>query len=478
MLITRDIINKDIVFYDYDHKFNKTQYDYVKLSAKIDFFKNFLMYKNCKKGESILIGFAASIEQIALFFAAAELGLSVIVADYKILDNEEYIGFLDTKTKILMPITYFIGFNDSGTDDEAVRKHLFYSDVCDNVFTYKDLQNYHNYDNNDIIIADKNDILLKCTSSGTTGTPKKVEHSHEFLYNISKRNSTFFDGHVALLFNLNHGSSLATYFLPSLMSPNVKEFTNGSSQQNYKGENNVNIWTKVLNKCNHLMIPYTEILEQFLLGFNFPEMTYYTLSPIQKNMTTDKMKSRYKDIMSFFGCNETSGPIFINKASYDDFQVNVYRKIDDYYNIESIDPLIVNLKEYRISINTQDAFEKKDLTGFTFFGRRNLMRVNGLEVFKKYEEFVNFDADLIYDSVYNEIYLAAWVRLGKKEFEEEELIKKISEINKKMHSMSGGSHKITKFKFLKRYHFTLGVKIDHEFLRSYFREKVENNVEV
>lgn len=475
-LITRNIINKNIKFYDYDGSFNKTEYGYDDISLQVDYFKNLLVDSGAKKGESVLIGFSASIQQIGLFFASCELGLSVIVADYKAMNNEEYSGFLDTKTKILMPINYFIGFDPRDLEPEEMYKFLFYKEVCETIITCEDLESYTNYSKNDKILADKDDIVLRCTSSGTTGTPKLVEHTHEFLYNISKRNSSFFDGHVALLWNLNHGSSLATYFLPSIMSSDAEQFTNMVSIPRYNELDNM--MEKILSKINHIMIPYTEVLEKFLDSFSFPQMTYYTLSPIQKKMTTDSMKKKYKDIISFFGSNETSGPIFINKASYDNFEVDVYHKVDDYYDIEEIDTLTVRLKEYGISINTQDTFEKKDETSLTFKGRKNLMRVNGLEVFRAYNDLIDFDADLIYDSVYNEIYLAAWMRLGKKEFEESVLVKKVKEINEKMTNMSGGSHKISKFKFLKRYLFTLGVKIDHEFLRSYFRERVENNVEV
>lgn len=475
-LITRDIINRDIKFYDYYDDSAKMEYDYDDISTDVDYFKNLLVDSGAKKGESVLIGFAPSIKQIALFFASCELGLSVIVADYKAMNNEEYSGFLDTKTKILMPINYFIGFDPRNLEPKDAYKFLFYKEVCETVITCEDLESYTNYNKNDTILANKNDIILRCTSSGTTGTPKLVEHTHEFLYNISKRNTSFFDGHVSLLWNLNHGSSIATYFLPSIMSSEVEQFTNILSYQ--KGDIIYDGIEEVLSCCNHMMIPYTEVLEHFLDAFSFSQMTYYTLSPIPKKMTTDSMKNKYKDIISFFGCNETSGPIFINKASYDNFEVDVYHKFDDYYDIEKIDTLTVRLKEYDISINTQDTFEKKDKTSLTFKGRKNLMRVNGLEVFRAYDDFVDFDANLIYDSVYNEIYLSAWIRSGKKDIEEKELIEKIKEINEKMSNMSGGSHKISKFKFLKRYLFTLGVKIDHEFLRSYFRERVENNVEV
>lgn len=477
-LITRNIINKNILFCDYDSKYKKTEYGYKHLSKRIDFFKNFLIDQGCKRGDSILIGYAVGLDQTSAFFAASELGLVIIVADYKVLDNEEYVGFLDTKTKILMPIKYFLFREHHDAPEDFVNFKLqFYNQVCETVIKSKQIEEYSNYEPNDTIWAKESDILMRCTSSGTTGTPKKVTHTHEFLHNISKRNSIFFDNEVTLLWNLNHGSSLATYFVPALMSDNVTNFNNAIKELQDTPEAILPL-KDALKNSNHVMIPYPETIERFIEVFEFPELTYYTLSPISNKIRNGLSNGRCKDIISFFGSNETSGPVLINKASYDNFEVDVYHKVDDYYDIEEIDTLTVRLKEYGISINTQDTFEKKDETSLTFKGRKNLMRVNGLEVFRAYNDLIDFDADLIYDSVYNEIYLAAWMRFGKKEFEEYVLAEKIKEINEKMSNMSGGSHKISKFKFLKRYQFTLGVKIDHEFLRSYFRERVENNVEV
>ena len=477
-IITRECINKNISFSDYDSNYKRTEYGYKDLSKRIDFFKNFFVDDGAQPGDTVLIGYAAGIDQTSAFFAAVELGMIIIMADYKTLENEEYAGFLDTKTKIMMPINYFLFREHHDVDENSINYKLeFFKDICARVVQSKDIDEYDNYAPNNIMAPAGSDIMMRCTSSGTTGTPKLINHTHEFVYNISKRNSKMYDNTVILLWNLNHGSSLATYFVPALMSKKVINFIHAIKPLEDKSKAILPL-KDALQNSNHVMVPYAETLESFLNVFDLPKLTYYTLSTISNKMRNGLSQKKCKDIISLFGCNETSGPVFINKASYDNFEVDVYHKVDDYYDIEEIDTLTVRLKEYGISINTQDTFEKKDENSFRFYGRKNLMRVNGLEVFKAYDNLIDFDATLIYDSVYNEIYLAAWIRFGKKEFEESVLVEKIKEINEKMSNMSGGSHKISKFKFLRRYQYTLGVKIDHEFLRVYFRERVESNVEV
>ena len=54
------------------------------------------------------------------------------------------------------------------------------------------------------VMPQASDELLLCTSSGTTDTPKKIKHTHEFLFEISYRNEKIFkfDGNVLHLKNL------------------------------------------------------------------------------------------------------------------------------------------------------------------------------------------------------------------------------------------------------------------------------------
>lgn len=456
MLITRDIINKDILFSDYVDHSNQQEYSYEDISIKIDFFKNYLLDIGCKKGESVLIGYACGIDQTALIFAICELGLNFIVNDYKMLEGD--INFIDTKSKILMPIDYY--FDIDNTSDF---KKKYISNISKRTITNSELSEYDNYEPNHLILADPSDIVMKCTSSGTTGTPKLVQHTHEFIYNISKRNEIFFNNTVGIAYNLNHGSSLATYFLPAIISSNVKNIVNLPAYF-MRNDGYITYVEKVYNilqKFDHLMVPYENQLNRIIKSYDLPNIVYYTLTSITQELY--KNKHKFKDIVSFFGCNETSGPIFINRASFDDFRTDVYHKVDDYYELKSISPLTVTLKEYSTDLNTNDVFEHQN--GFKFSGRKNLLRINGVDIqkdshyniLKEYE----IDGDFVYDTVYNEIYLALW---SDKKCE-------IQSINVELAKISNGAHAISKYEQLKKYDFVTGVKLDQELLRCYFRER-------
>lgn len=462
MLITRDIINKNVLFLDQLDYHISEEYSYEEISLKIDFFKNYLLDLGCKKGESVLIGYACGIDQTALIFAVSELGLNFIVNDYRI-DYKIVKGntdFLDTKSKILMPIDYYF---DNDTSDF---KKKYLSKISKRTITKAELSGYNNYGPNHLILATPDDILMKCTSSGTTGTPKLVRHTHEFIYNISKRNSIFFNNTVGIAYNLNHGSSLATYYLPSLTSPEVKKIINLPIHFFRGGAGGYITYVEkvhnILQEFDHLMVPYESQLNRIIESYDLPNIMYYTLSSISQDLY--KKRDRFKDVISIFGCNETSGPIFINRTSFNDFRPDVYYKVDNYYELRSISPLIVFLKEYNIELNTNDVFIP-DLHGFRFNGRKDLVRINGINIQKDSHYNIlkkhSLDADFIYDTVYNKIYLAIWADTKCE----------IQSINDELVKISDGAHTISKYERLNKDDFVQGVKLDQEYLRCYFREE-------
>ena len=49
----------------------------------------------------------------------------------------------------------------------------------------------YDYTPNNNIFAKNDSIIMKCTSSGTTGTPKPIKHTHAFIESISKESILF-----------------------------------------------------------------------------------------------------------------------------------------------------------------------------------------------------------------------------------------------------------------------------------------------
>jgi hypothetical protein len=454
MIVTRELINKSITFRDSSSL--DCPYTYMDLSKDIDAYKNMLQYTyNAVAGQSVLIGEQSGRVQLALVFACLELGLTITIVDYG--RKDKFITkYIDPKTTILLPIDFFILSSSDVTD-----KFEFFREVCGTTI----LLNTESLDYaiNKTIQSEPNTILLKCTSSGTTGTPKLVIHTHEFIYTLVTRNAKMFNGIIGQAFNLSHGSSLATFFLPTLFSENVTEYINFSLPTT----------ELVLAKFNldHLMLPYPDMIEVFVeeyKTFAHSGITLYSLTYVRDEWKIHLQKGKIKDIISFFGSNETSGPTLVNKASYKDFDRRRYHKIDDFYGLDIKNTeLIVTLPVYDTKIETKDEFLSNGQT-FVHLGRNDFYRINGTFFLEtSYQRVVKdrLNGDLVFDFVRNEIYLAIWEPSN-------DLEEKFKEIQDTLRDRSDGTHYISKYAELSYDDFLSGIKLDQELLREYFRRHV------
>lgn len=454
MIVTRELINKSITFRDdsdLDHP-----YTYIELSDLIDAYKNLLQYNyDAVPGQSVLIGEQSGIKQLALVFACLELGLTITIVDYGRKDNFQ-TGYFDPKTTLLLPIHYFIVSTADITD-----KFSFFNDACDTTIILAD--EALDYAPNQTVNAMPDTILLKCTSSGTTGTPKIVYHTHEFIFALVMRNAKMFGGVIGQAFNLSHGSSLATFFLPTLFSDDVTDYINFSSS------NTETIIARF--SLDHLMLPYPDMIEQFIEQYSASDNSgiyLYSLTYIRDEWKQAIHDKNIKDIISFFGSNETSGPTLVNRVSHPNFNRQIYRKIDDFYDFEIRDSeLVVKLPIYNAEIETKDQFVSNG-EDFLHLGRKDLHRINGtFFTLSSYVKFVKdrIDGDLVFDFVRNEIYLAIWKT-------PKHLTKRIEEIQAFLRQRSGNAHYISKHQVLTYDDFLSGIKLDQELLREYFRRHV------
>jgi acyl-CoA synthetase (AMP-forming)/AMP-acid ligase II len=461
-MITREIINKNIIFKDISDPYNNddvtNEYSFNELSESIDICKNILQKKyGAHAGETALIGAEPGKLQIALIFACIELGITLIIVDYQSSSNWMDGDYIDSKTKALLPITYFLLENNKN----GTPKYKFFQKICPKVINFSE-EEIDKTPNNQIL-SNKDTVLIKCTSSGTTGTPKIIEHTHEFMYHLIFRNKHFFDKSVGLIFNLNHGSSIATYFLPAVVSEKVDHIYSI-------------IWThvskKITNKINHVMIPYPHYINRFLNeNLNFSsELTLYTLSTIKREWIPFVKEKKIKDIISIFGSNETSGPVLINRASDPKFHESKYKAIDDFYNIKLSEngEFLITLPFYNKTINTNDTF-KYNNNNYYHMGRSDLIRVNGLAVdTSNYQTIAKniLDCDVIFDSMHNEIYLAIWRNYA-------DINNKVKMIDARLREESKDTHFISNYDVLNYDKFISGVKLDQELLRDYFRNYAE-----
>lgn len=484
-IIDRNIINKNIRFYDINLDGSTSQYNYTEFISIVNKIKLYLTTNyNITPGETVLLGYEnTSVYKIASFFACLELGLSITIIDYSpgglpgkpintndsTNTNKNVFDYVDTKTELLFPIHYFICMESEYNEEENLIN--YFKNICLNVIYHKNLVEY-----NPILLVDyesninENSIAMRCTSSGTTGTPKLIEHSHEVLYNICQRNSKMFYGSCVNEKSLGHGSSPSTYFIPILISEKVKSVVN----INFELDDFLRL-KKLKNKnaFDHIMIPYSHNIQDYLNNIDMTNphsnTTIYTLSTIKDEWASLTKQNAVKNIISLFGTSETCGPIFINESSDPDFVRNKFKLMDDYYEIsftqENLLEVIVPGINKKICTNDEFAINSEY---FYHNGRKDLIRINDFEVnTKKFDMILSklnpiLDAKFIYDTASNEIYLAVWNDVPNLD----ELIKKI---NDKILRISWDCHFISKYKILDYKSFFTGVKIDIQLLKDYFR---------
>ena len=112
MIITRDCINKNIKYNDFND--SKIAYAYDHLNSEIDRFKNILLKKyKARPGETVM-NVLKGVESVALFFASSELGLITAVTSatrstIMLFEKKKYDIpiYIDTKTDIIYPIHYY-----------------------------------------------------------------------------------------------------------------------------------------------------------------------------------------------------------------------------------------------------------------------------------------------------------------------------------------------------------------------------------
>lgn len=488
MIITRNIINPNIKYKDYVHNQEIRSYDFAELSQKIDGFKNYLVDKyNCQPGEKILIACKAGIAQTALIFAAAELGLTIVVVDYQRDDGFTDKNYIDPKTRLLMPIDYFVLdikkpwdhkftlFNNISENIFFVLNHAPMIEGKDGMDDYRDIAIFEANENgdfipydldttpNNLIRADQNTVLMTCTSSGTTGTPKVIQHMHGFIHALITRNQSMYYGRVGVVINLQHGSSFATYFLPAICSENVTCILNLKTSR-------YEICSAL--KLDHVMLPYTFLIENFFNAATRKslELNLYTLGYIKNSWLDEVQKGKAKDVISIFGSNETSGPVLLNKLSDPNFSETRYVKVDDFYdiNINENGEMIVGLPVYENkTISTNDLFRIEN-NAYYHLGRSDLIRIKDFSVDAQAwntEAKKILNCDFVFDTVHQKIYLSVWES-------DEGLVNKIKSINTYLSKVTGGLIQIDKSAVLVYENFLSGIKLDQELLRDHFRNNV------
>lgn len=461
---------------------NNPMFNKQELSDAIDKWKYILTYQcNAKKGESILIGSQGlDKEYLASIFAALELSLVLVVIDYSRTDDFYNTEYFDPKTKLLSPVDIFLydfSVQLIKSNTKLYSKFNFFVKNANRAYSTIDDLDFNDIDTSRLnelkeIRSLPSDIAMKCTSSGTTGTPKIVKHTHEFLAKVSKRNAKFASGHCIHTRNLNHGSSLSVYLIPTMISDDVT--LNG-----YYDFNEHDYFDRAVedlciyrNDIHYIMFPYPFMVDEFIdasirNNVKWPNLNIRTLSYIQQKPRDAIKNGIIKSIISMFGTNETSGCIFNNKITKDnlDRSSSTFNTLDDFYNFRLLDDGMIEviLPVYGNKIMTNDIFEKQG--GYYIHkGRKDMVKVNGevldLKIVAGLNSKYSDDAYIVVDSVNNSLYIAFW------NSENNDITEEFNSFFKDNFDRI----QVSKVASLDKKKFISGIKVDNELLREYFRQ--------
>ncbi len=384
-IISREFIKDNAVFVTSVGTHNKEY-----LSKAVDYWKKVLIDNGAERG--MTFGFISGISNIyylAIVLASFELGLKHIILLKPL--NEEDLS--KPKFKLNMPLDILVWGMSDGND-------FYFQHFKNNskkVILTRDhirLLGYNDISYNTDILATPKDILTSSVTSGSTGNYKVIDHTHKFFYDLCTKNCDSLefqeDDIVLHIMQLQHGSSLGVFFLPSLHKSKTHYF---HCDNTFTESTNDKDWDDFIyfcqkHKITKLFSPYN-ILNDLLYSAierssGVPDLTIMTITYLNSKWQKLVEENKLKKIVSIFGCTETSGPLFLPQISKETENFNpkfLGKPITNYHKIVVVDGnLTVTIPTYGTTIETEDLLEGDDLNGYTFCGKKKPYRLNDVEI--------------------------------------------------------------------------------------------------
>lgn len=468
MIITRDIICKNIVYDVYGKKYN-----YNDITKQINQWKRLLLGKyNAKKGNVLaLCVFIPDVTYLSILIAAAELGLKVIVLDWPL--KKETIN--KTKIALFGPADFTIETNNH-------RKmyplhHLMTTTYSKVVINTSEVANI---DNSDISheYPNENDIFIIGSTSGSTKQSRKVEFCHSEIYSLVKRNIKVFefneDSKVLHIENIHHASNVFVHYLPSLnVSKNhfcfftsVSEFVYSLDKtkdvykimNQYIQDNNIshlsvkNIF-QLINLLKHDIV-YNIQLTISLSGFTLPE---YFL---------DLCKKHNLKFISHYGSIDTGIPLLVNYMNNSSKFTSKSLGIcpDDLYSIKLGDVVNISSKLWK---NERTLSDSLDFNGEVFLHKGRIdqdhdIDTNGLPI------------DFVVVLIDNKRHLVVWEEINYEKYawyDTKELLQGAQMQTAVMAVYNKNLRDFETVSILNKKDFTDGTKVNMDQLKEFIRAK-------
>ena len=411
MVITRDWIRDDAEFIScYQENICCNKQD---LCEFIDYWKELLISYGAKKGQKVGLAFDhADIHYTALMFAVFELGMIYVTLHKATTDIE----LQSPKVNAYLPLDYYIFWKDFSDHPEFSISTNYYKknsrvSLGWDYQTWRTTSDTFRSKNSTPIWAKPEDTMLMLQTSGTTGTPKKVMHAHETLYNLCSKNWEVLgyneNDNVLNISSLNHGGSISIFQLPALFKAKRHYFVPLFKLNN-------KIIEKLYTVCKRYNITkftsaHAGYVDSLIHYGELPDLEFIILSFISPKWVDVVNRGSIKQVSSAFGCTETCGPLFIsklNKDTADGFDPKYLGNPIEIFHKITINP-------FTVTIPNGNTIEMGDqLKEGAYFVRKNHLKkindieINPLDIYEVLERYTSrYKVDIFIDEVYNELYV-------------------------------------------------------------------------
>ena len=169
---------------------------------KANRFANLLLTRGCQKGEKVAVLLMNSIEWLPIYFGILRAGAIAVPLNYRYAADEIKYCLEKADCTVLVFGPEFIGRIEQICDQLPAVGHMFYvgEDCPTFADNYEDMIRYCSFENPNFDITEDDNAAIYF-SSGTTGFPKAILHSHRALM------------HAALCEQAHHGQTHEDVFL-------------------------------------------------------------------------------------------------------------------------------------------------------------------------------------------------------------------------------------------------------------------------
>lgn len=462
-IITRHLINPDISLKTYSLRDNvlvEQEFNRDDISVLINRAKTYLIKeKNCQPGQTIFLADVLWPSYLAWFFAGAELGLNFVVSEFSV-DQNNYKFVEDILFNTYGKIDFYIGVNEHRRQSDTF--------ICRSEFIVSNTAlNYPDQSQGNTIWATPDTVLIQATTSGTTGEPKVIKHNHQLFFGLMDRNAKVYglDNNNRCLHTkiLHHGSVIGVYFLPTMKHCRYHYWLNFKDYA---------IMTEVIQKerIDKVLLFY-DMIDNLYHTFNkkvHDDLTMFVLGPTKPSYL-QKFVGMFKyQIVSIFGCTETSGPLFLQYFTPSNYRsklpIDFGLPLDDFYKI-TVDKefLTVTMPDGSVVV-TGDKF-KVDKS-FLFLGRGNLYRIKGIKIYpneinRAIEKFLSTESAVDFDLAVDQEKELLYLRTNKQI--------NLEELNQQLIKEINTSAEISLLVVEDRLKFMGGIKFNAQMFRKYCR---------